>query len=375
MNVLAHLDEIFLKGNNQLMFIRHIIANLEALFPGASIMRTESASLWIEDLKDEDFERLTRVPGLAKLAPAMSCDTIIDEIQKCIDKLDLTGFKSFRISATRSDKDFPISSMEIERSLGAYVNETKKLAVDLVNFDLKIHIDIGRDSAKVYTNMHDGAGGLPTGSLGKVLCLLSGGIDSPVAAYEMMKRGSEIELIHFQNQTQVTEEVSQKIFDLARTLAGYQPKIKLNIVPFAEIQRQIIMKVPADHRMIITRRLMMKIAETYAKKSAILALATGDSLGQVASQTLENLNCVYAAADILKLTPLIGRNKLEIMQLARKIGTLGISERPYEDCCSLFVAKHPQTRAKLNEVEEMENRLDLPTLDKTEIISYYISIN
>jgi thiamine biosynthesis protein ThiI len=375
MNVIAHLDEIFLKGNNQAMFVRHIIGNLEALFSGVRVSRSESTSLWIENLRDEDLERLTKVPGLSKLAPAILCCCGVDEIKTSIDKTNLSGFKKFRISATRSNKEYPLSSIEIERQLGAYVNETKKIAVDLSDYDLKIHIDIGRDSARVYTNMRDGAGGLPTGSLGKVLCLLSGGIDSPVAAYEMMKRGAEIELIHFQNQTQVTEEVSQKIFDLTKGLAGYQPKIKLNIVPFAEIQRQIIMKVPADHRMIVTRRLMMKISENYADANGILALATGDSLGQVASQTLENLNCVYAATDILKLTPLIGRNKLEIMQLARKIGTLSISERPYEDCCSLFVAKHPQTRAKLEDVEKMEKTMDLSALDKTGIISYYISIN
>ncbi|MBU0546135.1 tRNA 4-thiouridine(8) synthase ThiI [Patescibacteria group bacterium] len=375
MNVIAHLDEIFLKGGNQRMFVRRMITNLKALFPSVIVSRSESTSLWIENLGEEELDRLANIPGLSKLAPAVACENSMVEIEKLLDKMDFTGAKSFRISATRSLKKYPISSKNIEIQLGAFVARTKKLKVDLENHDVKIHVDIGRDFARVYTNIREAIGGLPTGSLGKVLCLLSGGIDSPVASYEMMKRGAEIELVHFQNQTQVTEEVSEKIFDLAKALASIQPVVKLNIVPFADIQRQIIMKIPAEYRMITSRRLMMKIAENCAKENGVLALATGDSLGQVASQTLENLNCIYSATDMLKLTPLIGRNKAEIMKIARKIGTLAISERPYEDCCSLFVAKHPQTRAKLAYVEEMESGLDLPALDKTKIISYHISIN
>jgi thiamine biosynthesis protein ThiI len=210
---------------------------------------------------------------------------------------------------------------------------------------------------------------------GKVLCLLSGGIDSPVAAYQMMRRGAEIELIHFQNQTQVTQEVSQKIFDLATVLAQYQGDIRLHIVPFAKWQREIVINSPSDYRMLITRRLMLKIAANFSKKTKNLALVTGDSLGQVASQTLENIAAVYEVSDMLKLSPLIGANKSEIIRLARQIGTLEISNRPYEDCCSLFVSKHPQTRARLKKILALENNLNLSDLDKTEINSFYINFH
>ena len=247
--------------------------------------------------------------------------------------------------------------------------------VSLNNPDLNIHIAIGKNEACVYGNTADGAGGLPTGSSGKVLVLLSGGIDSPVAAYKMMCRGAEVGLIHFQNQTKVTDEVSEKIFDLAKTLSNYQPKIKLFIVPFADLQRQVIMKAPAKYRMLVTRRIFNKIAANIARQNGYLALATGDSLGQVASQTLENMAVVYAAEDLLKLTPLIGANKKDIISIARRIGTMDISSRPYEDCCSLFVAKHPATKARLADVLACENAMDLSTLDKIPVNSYYISKN
>jgi thiamine biosynthesis protein ThiI len=237
-----------------------------------------------------------------------------------------------------------------------------------------LHVAIGRTKAIIYGAMSEGIGGLPVGTAGRVLCLLSGGIDSPVAAYRMMVRGAEIELVHFQNQTQVTEEVSEKIIDLAKVLARYQAKIKLNIVPFADLQKQIIMKIPADCRMILSRRLMYRLAERMAKEDKCLALVSGDSLGQVASQTLENLTAVYEATPMLKLSPLISTNKSEIVKLARQIGTLDISERPYEDCCSLFVAKHPKTKAALSEVVKLEKTLDLSSIDKILPISYYISI-
>lgn len=375
MNIIAHLDEIFLKKGNQLMFIRQLIKNIQELFPGTKVTRCESCALWIENLDAEDLDRLTKIPGLSKLAPALQGGNSIIEIKKLIDALPIKDARTFRISSRRLDKKYLLNSVEIEKMLGAYVVETKKLKVDLKNYDVRIHIDVGTGFAKVYTNMLDGAGGLPVGSLGKILCLLSGGIDSPVAAYEMMKRGAEVELIHFQNQTQTTEEVSQKIFDLAKVLARYQQKIKLNVVPFAEWQKMIVMKVSADYRMILSRRLMFRIAENTAKNEGILALATGDSLGQVASQTIENLHCVYFGTESLKLAPLIGQNKADIMHLARRIGTLEVSNRPYEDCCSLFVAKHPETRAQLKTVLDIENNMDLSAIDKTQVISYYISLN
>ena len=280
---------------------------------------------------------------------------------------------TFRISTERSFKDFPLSSIAIDKEIGEYARVKYDWQVSLGDPDLNIHISVGKNEACVYGNTRSGAGGLPTGSSGRVLALLSGGIDSPVAAYKMMCRGAEVSLVHFQNQTRVTAEVSEKIFDLAKVLSRYQPEIKLFMVPFANIQKQIIMKVPAPYRMIVTRRIFNKIADKIARENNYLALVSGDSLGQVASQTLENMTAIYRASDLLKLAPLIGTNKKDIIDFARKIGTLDISARPYEDCCSLFVAKHPATKARLNDVLKYEELIDDSIINNTEIIPYSVN--
>lgn len=376
MNLVLHLDEIFLKGKNQIFFIRCLIKNIQILFPGIRLKRSDGGSFFLENFKVEDIERLSRVPGLANIAPVETGSNDLEEIKKMIVRLEFSpAVKSFRVSAVRSDKRFRYTSKELEVLLGDFVCEKYGWKVDLKNFDTEIKVEIGNAAARVYNKVIPGAGGLPTGSSGKVLVLLSGGIDSPVAAYQLMKRGAEVGLIHFQNQTKVTDEVSEKIIDLAKTLARYQPGINLYIVPFAGWQKEVVMKIPADYRMIVTRRLMFKIAEELAKKEKYLALATGDSLGQVASQTLENMQAIYQASDMLKLAPLMGSNKTEIVNIARRLGTLDISSRPYEDCCSLFVSRHPKTRAVLKDVLKMEEGMKPAGLDKKAIISYYIGIN
>ncbi len=374
MNVIAHFDEIFLKGNNQKYFIAQLNKNIEQLFIKSHSQRIEGGIL-IENIDAIDFDRLALIPGVANFAPAIITDLDIEKIAKKIENENWgENVKTFRISANRSDKNYPLNSVEIEREIGSRINIKFGWKVKLSNSDLTIHVDIGTKQAIVYGNTIKSASGLPVGASGKVMCLLSGGIDSPVAAYKITVRGAEIELVHFQNQTQVTEEVSQKIMDLAAVLARYHGPINLHIVPFAYWQKQIVINVPSDYRMLITRRLMLKIATNISKKRKCNALVTGDSLGQVASQTLENLNAVYEASPLLKLAPLIGENKSTIMNLARQLGTLEISDRPYEDCCSLFVAKHPQTHARLTDTLKIESRLDLSTLDKTEYISYHIGM-
>jgi len=396
MNIIIHPDELFLKGANQRYFYSILIKNLKALFKGVKVERVESGLL-LSGVKAGFSESLQRTPGISNFAVAERCGSEMDEIEKAVDviaseALQSRGVKAasnqrdcnaslamtstFRITATRSNKKYPLNSKEIAIQLGDYVRKKYNLKVDLKNYDLNIHINILKDSALVYINPIEGAGGLPTGSSGKVLCLLSGGIDSPVAAYKMMRRGAEIGLIHFQNETEATEEVGQKIFDLAKVLSQHQPKIKLFIVPFDSLQREVVMKIPADYRMIIIRRLFFRIAESVAQKNKYKALVTGDSLGQVASQTIENLTSVYTVInESIRFAPLIGDNKKEIINIARNIGTLEISNRPYEDCCSLFVAKHPQTRSKLEDVVKLESSLDLSILDKLEIKSYNIGMD
>ncbi|MFA6424387.1 MAG: tRNA uracil 4-sulfurtransferase ThiI [Candidatus Magasanikbacteria bacterium] len=374
MNLIAHFDEIFLKGDNQKTFIDCLKNNIRSLFAGSNVTRVESG-LWIENIEQSDLARLALVPGVANFGVAYKSELEISKITEVITNYEWgSNITSFRIKAERSDKRYPLNSVQIEKQLGTAINKKFGYKVKLENPELTIHVDIASEHALIYGNLMTGASGLPIGTAGKVMCLLSGGIDSPVAAYKMMCRGAEVELVHFQNQTQVTEEVSQKIMDLAAVLARYHGKINLHIVPFAEWQKQIVINIPSDYRMLATRRIMFKIADNIAKKQNCLALVTGDSLGQVASQTLENLSAVYQSVDTLKLSPLIGENKSTIIALARLLGTLDISNRPYEDCCSLFVAKHPQTRAKLDTVLDLESRLDLSTIDKQEYISYHIGM-
>jgi tRNA uracil 4-sulfurtransferase len=375
MNVIVHFDEIFLKGKNQGMFVKKLAENIRRLFKGVTVRRIEGG-LILDKFASVDLERLGLVPGIARYAEAVVCPRAYAKIEQTALALKPPdNVISFRIMAARSDKSYELNSEELCKRLGAEVVKATGLKVDLKNPDFVLHVDTTRTQAVIYGNLSYGTGGLPTGTSGKVLCLLSGGIDSPVAAYEMMKRGALVTLVHYQNQTQVTDEVSEKIIDLARILARYQPDVKLIIVPFAGYQKQIIMKIPADSRMILSRRLMFKLSEILAKQERILALVTGDSLGQVASQTLENLHAVYSSTRLLKLSPLIGMNKTDIVKIARKLGTMDVSTRPYEDCCSLFVAKHPKTKASLSAIEKLEQSIDFTGLDKIAPISYHISMN
>lgn len=378
MNYILHTDEIFLKGSNQPFFYRALKNNLEKLFAGSQVNRVESGMVMRADINDAEIRRLALIPGIANFAPAIiSRAENINDLKKSADELIAreSDCKSFRITCERSYKKHPLSSQQIENELGEHVRTRTNWKVDLKNYDLKIHISVGKDKAVIYGNLTDGAGGLPAGSSGKVLCLMSGGIDSPVAAYKMMCRGANVGLIHFQNQTKVSTEVGQKIIDLAKTLAKYQPGIELFMVPFSGLQKEIVMKVPSTHRMIVSRRLFNKIGNQIAVQHGYQALATGDSLGQVASQTLENMNVIYKDDGMLKLAPLVGMNKKDITAVARAIGTFDISSRPYEDCCSLFLAKHPATKARLEDVVRFEKNIYLDALDKKEIISYHISYN
>ncbi len=374
MNVIIHIDEIFLKGSNQPLFYRHLKNNLEKLLSGVCVARVEGG-LCLENINAEQLAQLSLIPGFANYAELIKTKSTLEDIKNGIDALfgGAQNIKSFRISAERSFKNFPLSSGEIAKQVGEYARVKYNWQVDLHNPNLNIHISVGKIEACIYGNTQNAAGGLPTGSSGKVLALLSGGIDSPVAAYKMMCRGGEVSLIHFQNQTHVTEEVSEKIFDLAKVLSNYQPEIKLFMVPFADVQKQIIMHVPAPYRMIITRRIFNKIAEKVARQNHYLALVNGDSLGQVASQTLENMAVIANATELLKLSPLIGTNKKDIIDLARKIGTLDISARPYEDCCSLFVAKHPETKSRLKDVLKYEELIDVSVVDATKVVAYNVS--
>ncbi|MFH1790063.1 MAG: tRNA uracil 4-sulfurtransferase ThiI [bacterium] len=378
-DLIIHPDEIFLKGTNRDFFYNALIKNLRLIFKNISVKRIESG-LFATCFDEKKMDHLAIIPGISNFAPVYKGKNTIVGIKKSVDALIADYQKNikfqlkFRISCKRSFKGFQYSSMQICEKMGAYVAKQYGFKVDLRNSDINIRISISNKDAFVFGDIRKGAGGLPVGVSGKILCLLSGGIDSPVATYNMMKRGAEIGLVHFENSTSVSEEVNKKIFDLAQTLSNIQPSIKLFIVPFAKLQREIIMKIPSKYRLIATRRIFMKISSMIAKSDGYKVLCTGDSLGQVASQTIENLTCTREASEIPVFSPLIGTNKREIIEQAKQINTLLISNRPYDDCCSLFIAKHPETRASLHKIKKMEEDFNLSTLDKIPYNSYYIGI-
>lgn len=373
MDVLIFFDEIFLKGGNRPYFLRLLAKNISGLLPGVKIDRVEGGFL-LRGISPDLFACLKNIPGISKFSRVYICPNTLEDIFNEISRIKFDReIKTFRITASRASKKYLFSSEELNRKVGDFVRKSRGWKVDLDNCDLDLHVDVTSTKARIFERMQNGMGGLPTGSTGKAVCLLSGGIDSPVAAYLTMKRGAEVTLVHFQNKLQVTDEVSQKIIDLGKALANFQPNVELIIFPYADIQENLIKNILADYRMIINRRIMFKIAEKIAKNKNCGALVTGDSLGQVASQTMENLECIYDASKMLKFAPLIGMNKSEITKIARAIGTFEISSRPYEDCCSLFVAKHPVTRARLSDVKNLEKKLNLKDLDKIKPISYYLS--
>ncbi len=281
------------------------------------------------------------------------------EISKTsIKMLKKQEFDSFKVVCKRSNKTFKFKSLEISAQIGGDIHEILKKKVDVKNPKLILNIEICDKEAYVYSNKINGVGGLPVGSSGKMICSLSGGIDSPVAAYMMMKRGCKIIFVHIHNDTQADKAVLSKITDLVEQLNNYQLNSKLYIVPFGELQRRIIAVVPSKLRMIVYRRFMLKIINKIAYKERAKAIITGDSIGQVASQTIDNMTCIRESSELPVFSPLIGMNKEEIIILSRKIGTFETSIRPYPDCCSFMIAEHPETRAEIETIKKAEEHIE-----------------
>ncbi len=363
-----HYDEIGLKGGNRRRFEEQLVRNVAELCRPA-LTRVERDYGYLVAEIDEHAEledlrrRLALIPGIANFAFAVPVDLDLEAITAAAVELARESkYATFKVQASRANKRFPYDSMEINRRVGAAILEKVGGQVRMHEPDLTVHIEIGFREAYVSTQRYRGVGGLPVGTAGKLMALLSGGIDSPVAAHLMMRRGVRISIVHFQNETQVRAEVETKIQDLTRVLAQSQGPTKLYIVPFADLQFEIIASVPAKLRMIVYRRFMLRIATELARREKAKGLVVGDSLSQVASQTLDNLQVTYAATPLNVYAPLMGFNKNETIELAKKIGTYEISIRPYGDCCTFFVAQHPETRAKLEAVERVESQLDVDGL-------------
>lgn len=365
--IVIHYSEIGLKGKNRDFFEQALMKNLRKLL-GENVKKVYRRYGRIVSELSEKFDAekvkntLSLTPGVSNFAFAKKVVLDTEKIKKAsIELLKQKKFETFKIEASRSNKKFSLTSRQINEIVGETVVEGLGKGVDLKNPDLTVYIEICEKEAFTYTEKYHGIGGLPVGTSGKVIASLSGGIDSPIASFLMMKRGCNIVFVHIFNKTMAGRSVLKKIYKIVDRLSKIQLGAKLYIVPFEKIQKEIIAKVPAKYRMIVYRRFMMKILNEIAKKEGAKAIVTGDNLGQVASQTLENLTCIYEAADLPVLAPLIGMNKGETIAIAKKIGTYEYSIIPYPDCCSFIIAKHPETKARLKDVLEMEKKIENPS--------------
>ena len=367
--VVVHYHEISLKRGNRPLFLRRLqeslLRALADLPPVGLEQLTGRILLHLDPAVDAESvaARIARVFGVANFAVAERSAPDMDALRRAVDRVtEGRRFASFRITARRAFKTLPLSSLEMNRELGAHVLSRHPVRVSLEHPELNVHVEVLPGQAFVYGDRRPGPGGLPVGASGTVAALLSGGIDSPVAAWRLMKRGCRVVFVHFHSVPYLPDVSPGKARELVRRLTAWQYESRLHLVPFGEIQRAIVLGVPAPARVVIYRRLMLRIAEALARRTGALALVTGESVGQVASQTLHNLARVDEVADLPVLRPLIGMDKLEITAQAEAIGTFEVSIEPDADCCTLFVPKHPGTRMSREDVLTFERRLDIVAL-------------
>src|SRR3954464_28105 len=370
-SIVVHYQEIALKGNNRPWFIARLVRNLRLATSDLGVRDVRVLMGRIELVLDGDGawpairERLARVFGVANFAKAGRAPLEVDAIATAI-LTDLTGRpdpRTFRVSARRADKRFPLTSPQIEREVGGRIKEARGWKVDLSDPEFTIHVEALTNDAFYYFGKELAAGGMPVGVSGRVACLLSGGIDSPVAAWRRMRRGCRVLLIHFHSYPILSRASQEKVRELARLLAQYQFHSRLFLVPFGDIQQQVTLSVPPPVRVVVYRRLMMRIAERIARDHRAQALVTGEVVGQVASQTLENLTSINDVVSMPVLRPLIALDKDEIVAEAQRLGTYPISIIPDQDCCTLFTPRHPATKARTRDVESAE-----ATLPVTDIV-------
>lgn len=359
-----------LKGANRPFFERILQDNIKKALPKDAYTSCEMCygriMVRLTERADEEEVRssVRAVCGIANFSFAflLSYDfSLLSE--EVLAALAAREFRTFRVTARRADKHFPLTSQEINEKLGALIATRLGKRVKLENPDLNCHIEIVGKNIFFYVEKEKGCGGLPVGSSGKVLSLISSGFDSPVASWKMMKRGCEVVFLHFHSYPHTSQASQENVREIVKVLTKFQHRSILFSIPFLEVQKAIgIAEIPEGLRVVLYRRFMMRIAERIADQEACKALVTGDSLGQVASQTLENIVAISSATAMPILRPLIGENKDDIITTAAAIGTAEISAQPYEDCCSLFVPEHPETRATIQEVERCETKLELKKL-------------
>jgi tRNA uracil 4-sulfurtransferase len=372
MQVVIHYHEIALKGRNRPFFVDRLAGNLRLALadtPGCQV-HTLAGRLLLSapDAMPWPFlrDRLATVFGIANFAPAVSVAPDLDTAAAAVvQHAQRDSFTSFRVTTKRSHKAFPKTSMEIDREIGGAVKLATGARVDLEHPERTIFVEVLRDRILFASEKHPGPGGFPVGSSGRVVALLSGGIDSPVAAWRLMKRGCKVVFVHFHAFPLLDRTTIDKVRTLARQLTRWQFHSRLLLVPFAPVQQAIVAHCPTPLRVVLYRRFMVRIAERVAGRQRAKALVTGESLGQVASQTLDNMAVIDAVAGLPILRPLVGMDKDEIVQQARRIDTFETSTLPDMDCCQLFTPPHPATAAKLDEVRAAEEALDIRALIDT----------
>ena len=371
--LIVKYGEIGVKGKNRYIFENKLIKNVKNIIKpiGKFNVYKEYGRIYV-DLDGYDYEEVVeevkKVFGIVGVCPAVRAEkdyNLLKELAlKMLEEKIEQGYKSFKVDSRRGDKDFKLTSQEMSLDIGGYlVSQVKdKIAVDVRNPEVKIHCELRQNHVMVYSDTIPGYGGLPLGTNGRAMSLLSGGIDSPVASWMVAKRGMELECIHFHSYPFTSEKSQEKVRDLAQILAKYCGRVRLHKVNMLEIQKSIGLNCKDEEMTIISRRFMMRIAERVAESRHCDALVTGESIGQVASQTIQGLTCTNASVKMPVFRPLIAMDKTEIIEVAQKIGTFETSILPEEDCCTVFSPKKPVTKPKLDRIEKSENKLDVEKL-------------
>ena len=368
-SIVVHYQEIALKGKNRPWFLGRLVRNLRQALSDLDVVAVRQLMGRIEiqlgpaTSREAAGERVRRTFGIANFSYARRTALDIDTIARAIlDDLGDAAPGSFRVSVRRADKRFPMTSPQVEREIGGRIKQVRGWTVDLDEAELTIHVELLTSEAFYFFGKERGAGGLPTGTAGRVTCLLSGGIDSPVAAHRMMKRGCAVSFVHFHSYPILSRASIEKARELVRLLTTFQQRSRLYLVAFGDIQQQVVLAVPGPMRVIVYRRLMLRIAERIGRARGAKALVTGEVVGQVASQTLENLQVIGSVATLPVFRPLIGMDKEEIMDEARRLGSYAISIIPDQDCCTLFTPRHPATRTTLEEIAVAEAALPIEAM-------------
>lgn len=371
---IVRCGEVALKGLNKPYFERMLVERIKKMlkkFEAVEVKRHEGLIFVRADQNIPEGDiigQVSKVFGVASISPAVEVESDIDQIGEAavaymLKLIEEKGVHTFKVEAKRADKTFPIQSPEIGKIIGAKVLiGCKVLKVDVHNPECLLFVDVRREKSYIYEQKISGFGGLPLGTNGKGLVLLSGGIDSPVAAWMMAKRGMLIEALHFHSYPYTSERAQEKVEELAGIVAGYCGRFKMHIINLLPIQEEIVQHCPEEETTILVRRFMMRIAEQVAQEKECTMLITGENLGQVASQTAEAIVVTDASVKMPVMRPLIAMDKVDIMDKAKEIGTFETSILPYEDCCTVFLPKHPTTKPKLDRILESESRLDVDGL-------------